>query len=207
VTDEPPSGDDEARALVEIEDALVSHFFLGLVAQLQRQFDNLGSADSEDAVAHAVEKLVLRVKAGPPVRDVKAYVARSAFNALNREANRRKRVQLVPLDERDDRIDAESAEDIVLRRAALELVRAEVRTWENAHVRAVTSVWLDVLESGEVVETEEIAEIVAVNLGEEISAGSVRTWKARGLKKLHAFVEREQLAQTRRPDDQQEKEE
>jgi DNA-directed RNA polymerase specialized sigma24 family protein len=91
--------DDAAEGLPALQQLLVDKFFLGLVHQLQGQFSNLGSAEVEDAVADAVEKLLKRLSQRP-VRSVKDYLAKVAFNDLNRIA--KSRVKEVGLGERDD---------------------------------------------------------------------------------------------------------
>jgi len=176
-----------AEGLSELEQLLVDKFFLGLVHQLQGQFDNVGSGRVEDAVAYAVEK-VLKRQAEGPISDVKGYLATVAFNDLNKYVLRRKKYPEYDLDERGDQ-ELDSAEDEVMRSAAIDILKAEVRSWENAKIREVMLVYIDVMAFGEPMETDEVADLVSMTLGEEIAPGSVRTWKARGLRKLREFIE------------------
>lgn len=180
-------GDTEnpSEGLPELEQLLVDRFFLGLARQLQSQFSNVGSARVEDAVADAVEQLVKRLDHGP-VRSVRDYLAKVAFNNLNRLVARQ--VKEVELAEGEHNL-APSAESEVLRNAAIGIIQAEVRTWENAHIREIMLVYVDVMAYGEPLDTEEVAALVSVTLNEDISPLSVRTWKARGLRKLREFID------------------
>lgn len=187
VTDMRDDAEAQEEGIPELERALIDRFFLGLVRQLRSQFDNVGSAQVEDAVAVSVERLLIRLQRGP-VRDVRSYLAKSAFNELRKTASRRVEVAL---EERDD-AEIPSAEDVVLRGAAIDLIRAEISTWENDHIKHVMFVYVDMLVANDVLETDEVADIVSVNLGEHISPMSVRTWKARGLRKLRQFIENEE---------------
>jgi DNA-directed RNA polymerase specialized sigma24 family protein len=177
----------EATGLDQLELLLRQRFFDGLVRQLRVKFSNLGSSDVEDAVAGAVESLVKRLSRRPVSGDLRAYLSKSAFNEARRAARRRTRGLECPLDERDDS-ELPSTEDDALRTAGIEMIKAEVRSWENANVREVTLVYVEALVEGELLDTEEVAEIVSTVLGEEINPNSVRTWKARGLRKLQQFV-------------------
>jgi DNA-directed RNA polymerase specialized sigma24 family protein len=176
---EPGEGVDELKQL------LVERFFLGLVRQFRGEYPNLGSAAIEDAIATAVEKVLKRL-AGGSVRDVRGYLAKVAHNEAKKAGRRAARE--IPLGERPDGLD-EAAEDTVLREAALGIIKAEIAGWENAHVREVMLVYVDVIALDEPLETDEVAEIVGANLGEEINPLSVRTWKARGIKRLRTFIE------------------
>jgi len=179
--------DPEGEGLPDLEQLLVDRFFLGLIDQLQAQFRNVGSGRVEDAVAHAVEKVLKRLEKGQ-IRDVKAYLAKVAYNDLNKFSRRQKRYPEVVLDERDEGASG-SAEDSALRSAAIDIIKAEVRSWENANIREVMLVYIDVIAYDEPMDTDEVAELVSATLGQEIAPGSVRTWKARGLRKLREFIE------------------
>lgn len=161
-------------------------FMLGLVGQLQAAYPSAGTGQVEDAVAEAVSRLLVRLRKEPPVADVASYLAKVAYNTLKRTAERRAAYE-VPLEERPEGA-AESAEEAALRHAAVEVIRAEIRTWTNANIREVMLVYVDSIAYGEPLEAEEVALIAGQSLGEEISAGSVRVWKARGLKRLQEFV-------------------
>jgi DNA-directed RNA polymerase specialized sigma24 family protein len=172
------------EGLPELEQLLIDMFPLGLVRQLQQQYGNLGSAQVEDAVAIAVERLVKRLRRGP-VRDVRKYLSKIAFNELNRIALR---ATDLPLDgERDDR-PLPSAEEVALRNLAIDIIKEEIRTWENSHIREVTLIYVEATAYGEVLETDEVAEIIRSTLGEEINSLSVRKWRSRGLRKLREFI-------------------
>jgi DNA-directed RNA polymerase specialized sigma24 family protein len=188
------------------EDALLrlmrGGFLLGLVSQLQAAYPSAGTGQVEDAVAEAVSRLVVRLRKEPPVAEVASYLAKVAHNTLKRAAERTAR-QEAPLDERPEDT-AASSEDEALRHAAVEVIRAEIRTWTNANIREVMLVYVDSIAYGEPLEADEVALIAGQSLEEEISAGSVRVWKARGLKKLQEFVGDAGLLETRRTDGEEE---
>lgn len=196
--DEAGQGDGEDVLL----DLLKGGFMLGLVSQLHQAYPNAGSGPIEDAVAEAVSRLLVRVLKEPPVSDVASYLAKVAHNTLKRGAERATNRES-PLEERPEEADV-SAEDEALRHAAVELIRAEVRSWENANIREVMLVYVDSIAYGEPLEAVDVATIAGQNLGEEISAGSVRVWKARGLKRLQEFVGRAGIVETRRPGGEEE---
>lgn len=182
---------DAGDGLDELEELLEGGFFLGLLEQLRRQFRNLQSEDVEDAVVAAAEKTVRRVQKSP-VMDVRKYLAKVAYNECNKATRRP-----VPVDATAPT--EQNVEESVLQDAAVALVKAEVRTWENAHIREVTLAYLEMYLSGEVLDTEEVAEIVTAVLGEQISSVSISQWKARGFRRLREFIESNEWFD-RRPD-------
>jgi DNA-directed RNA polymerase specialized sigma24 family protein len=195
------TGDEEEDDAIG-EDALLDlmrgGFVLGLVSQLQAAYTSAGTGQVEDAVAEAVSRLVVRLRKEPPVADVASYLAKVAHNTLKRTVERRAK-QEAPLDDRPEEA-APAAEDEALRHAAVEVIRAEIRTWTNANIREVMLVYVDSIAYGEPLEAEEVAVIAGQSLDEEISAGSVRVCKARGLKRLQEFVGDAGLIETRRTD-------
>lgn len=176
--------DDFGEGVDELEDLLAGGFFLGLVGQLQRQFRQIPPADIEDAVLEALQKMVQRLKTRGPVRDARKYLATIAYNCCNKASKQPVHLEIPERDAREITV-----ENSVLQNAAIELIKTEVRSWENAHIREVISVYVEMIVTGELLEADEIAEIVSVNLGEQISVMSVSQWKARGLRKLREFIE------------------
>ncbi|PVA35870.1 sigma-70 family RNA polymerase sigma factor [Mycobacteroides abscessus] len=178
------SGLDELERLV-----LGGSFLLGLVEQLGVAYPTAGRGLAEDCVQEAVRSLVIRMNRPPPVRDVRAYLARVAFNTLKRVAPRILQHE-VPLEARPDAAHR-SAEDEALRDAAVRAVKQEIRTWPNANIREVMLVYIDAIALGEPIEAEEVAELVSPILGEDISPVTVRKWKQRGMNRLREFIERD----------------
>lgn len=197
-------GEGKANGVDALLDLMRGGFLLGLVGQLQAAYPPAGTGQVEDAVAEAVSRLVVRLRKEPPVADLASYLAKVAHNTLKRTADRRAK-QEVRLDDRPAE-PVSSAEDEALRHAAVEVIRAEIRTWTNANIREVMLVYVDSIAYGEPLEAEEVADIAGQSLGEEISTGSVRVWKARGLKRLQEFVGDAGLIETRRTDGEEEEE-
>lgn len=174
---------------------LGERFLLGLVAQLCAAYPSAGSGLAEEAVQEAVRKLVVRMDRPPPLRDVRAYLARVAYNTLNRIAPEVIDYE-VPLEDRPD-TPTPSAEDESLRDAAVKAVKEEIRTWSNANKREVMLIYVDAIALGEPIEAQEVADLVRPILGEEISAPSVRVWKQRGMADLRKFVEQNDWTERR----------
>lgn len=168
-----------------LEGLIRQRFLEGLVRQLERGYPGAGYAKCEDAVCEAAARLVERLRKPPAVTDVRSYISKVAHNVLKNHAQRVDNHES-PLEERDDR-EVSSAEEEALRFAAVEAIKAEIKLWENAHIREVMLVTIEAVAIGEPIEMAEIAEIAGQNLGEELSLQSVAVWKSRGLKKLREF--------------------
>lgn len=183
-------GTDELERLV-----LGQSFLIGLVEQLCYSFPDAGLGLAEEAVEEAVRKLVVRTRKPPPVTDVRGYLARVAYNTLQRTAPKVVNYER-PLDEATHSA-TPSAEADALRYAAVQTVKKEIGTWVNANMREVMLIYVDAITIGEPIEAEEVAELVSPILGEEISPASVRVWKQRGMKRLREFVEESDWGQGR----------
>lgn len=190
------SHDDGDEGLDELERLVLGQsFLLGLVEQLCYSFPTAGLGLAEEAVEEAVRKLVARTQKPPPVRDVRGYLARIAYNTLRRTAPKLVNYER-PLEDAPDAA-LPSAEADALRYAAVQTVKKEIGTWANANMREVMLVYVDAIAIGEPIEAEEVAELVSPILGEEISPASVRVWKQRGMKRLREFVEESDWGQGR----------
>jgi DNA-directed RNA polymerase specialized sigma24 family protein len=168
--------------VADLQDLVRQRFLEGLVRQLERSYPEAGYAKCEDAVCEAAARLVERLRKPPAITDVRSYISKIAHNVLKNSAQRVDNHER-PLDEHDDHA-MPSAEAEALRFAALEAIKAEIKNWENAHIREVMLVTVEAVAIGEPIELAEIAEIAGQNLGEELSLSSVAVWKSRGLKKL-----------------------
>jgi len=182
------SHDDDDNGLDELERLVLGQSFLiGLVEQLRYSFPDAGLGLAEEAVEEAVRKLVVRMRKPPSVSDVRGYLARVAYNTLQRTAPKLVNHER-PLEDAPD-ASTPSAEADALRYAAVQTVKKEIGTWANANMREVMLVYVEAITIGEPIEAEEVAELVSPILGEEISPASVRVWKQRGMKRLRDFVE------------------
>jgi len=153
---------------------------------LERMAQHLGSTFpvvrhlADDAVASAVERTLARARERE-IEHPLDYVFISARNALRRAAKRSRREaspsELVELR-------ATPFEPDVHSEAELDRVRAGVATWKNANIRAVMLVVIDAAREGEYLTLREITDAASATLDEPLAAGSVKTWKRRGIKKL-----------------------
>lgn len=182
--------------LVDLESLVSEGLVTALVRQIQSQYRWLGSAEVEDVVAGAIEQVVHRVKKAPLSGDLAAYVFKAALYRAKNTARQAARRAEGPLDDLPVGTSPPVDED-VLRRQVIELLVAEIRSWENAHIREVTLVDLEAAVAGEPLEDTEVAELVTQVLGEEINSRSVSQWRRRGLQKLTKFAE--QLGGTDEP--------
>lgn len=173
------SEDERADAIF---DAVREGFLVGLVRQLRAAYGDATTEQAEDAVAEAAKRLVARMKRPPRVDDIRAYLAKVAHNEIKQILKRAARLGEVALEDWDDT--AESAESEALRDAAVEAIKAEIRTWENANIREVMLIVVDSIAFGEPLDHSEVAAVAGQNLGEEISVSSVSQWKSRGMRRL-----------------------
>jgi DNA-directed RNA polymerase specialized sigma24 family protein len=182
--------------LVDIESLVSEGLVTAMVRQIQSQYRWLGSAEVEDVVAGAIEQVVRRVKKAPLSGDLAAYVFKAALYRAKNTARQVARRAESPLDDLPAGT-SPPADEEVLRRQVVELLVAEIRSWENAHIREVTLVDLEAAVAGEPLDDTDVADLVAQILGEEINPRSVSQWRRRGLQKLTKFAE--QLGGTDEP--------
>lgn len=174
--------------LVDLEALVSEGLVAALVRQIHSQYRWLGSAEVEDVVAGAIEQVVHRVKKAPLSGDLAAYVFKAALYRAKNTARQVARRAERPLD--DLRVDSTPpVDEEVLRRQVVELLIAEIRSWENAHIREVTLVDLEAAVAGEPLDDTDVADLVSQVLGEEINPRSVSQWRRRGLQKLTKFAE------------------
>lgn len=159
-----------------------------LVRQIQFQYGWLGSAEVEDVVAGAIEQVVRRVKKAPLSGDLAAYVFKAALYRAKNTAQQVARRAERPIDDLPGGTSPPVDEE-VLRRQVVELLVAEIRSWENAHIREVTLVDLEAAVAGEPLDDTEVADLVSQVLCEEINPRSVSQWRRRGLQRLTKFAE------------------
>jgi DNA-directed RNA polymerase specialized sigma24 family protein len=182
--------------LVDLESLVSEGLVTALVRQIQSQYGWLGSAEVEDVVAGAIEQVVRRVKKAPLSGDLAAYVFKAALYRAKNTARQVARRAERPLDDLPASTSPPVDEE-VLRRRVVELLVAEIRSWENAHIREVTLIDLEAAVAGEPLDDAEVADLVSQVLGEEINPRSVSQWRRRGLQKLTKFAE--QLGGTDEP--------
>lgn len=183
--------DEDASAPEALDDlvALVTGGLVdALVRQLRSSYTSLGNAEIEDVVAGSIERVVARIQKGPLHGDLAAYVYKATLNGANKAARQKARRAEVSLAPDLAQPTADVADD-VLRRQVVQLLLAEVRSWENANIRVVTLVYLEAAVAGEPLDSVEVAELASPVLGEELNPASVRKWKARGMQKLRDFLQ------------------
>jgi DNA-directed RNA polymerase specialized sigma24 family protein len=171
------------------EELLASGFLEGLVARLRFSYKSVGD-HAADAVAHAVEELMISTK----VKNPRRWVTAVAWNRMKMIGVQQARLKsLDELAEYDPdqaifRDDAGTAEEQALRDVVYGEVVAHVNTWPTDNVRVVTLLYLEAAHKGEPLTSEDAAEIASQILGEEVSDHFVRTWKSRGLARLRTWV-------------------
>lgn len=177
--------EDQLEELAELVDGGLID---ALVRQIRAYYGTLGSGDVEDAVADAVERVVRRMKKGPLEGDLRSYMFKATLNSANKAVRRAQRRAESSLDASPEGA-APAVDEEVLRGQVIQLLLAEIRSWENAHIREVTLIYLEAAVAGEPIEGEEVAELASHILGEEINPRSVSQWRARGIRKLTTFYE------------------
>lgn len=186
----------------ELDDLFREGFLAGLIAQLHNNYPTASWAEIEDAVCEAAARLAEQLSAGNSVKDVRSYFAKVAYHTHTRFKGSiaKREVRLPELHLPDDyrpagtspsaEDEAVRREEKALRRNAIDAMKLEIRTWTNINIREVMLVVIEAAEAGEPIDTDEIARIVAQNLGEEaVSVVSVRKWKQRGFEKIRDFLE------------------
>jgi DNA-directed RNA polymerase specialized sigma24 family protein len=150
-----------------------------MVRSLDASFPNLGTA-ADDAVATAVERL-LRRSSKRPVANVAGWlyvVARNEMASVARRASQETMYDENVVGARDGFEDGVVSEDVVRR------LRAWVTSWDNRNIRAVTLVLIDAAVDGERLTRDELVDLASAAVGEELSSGSVGTWRKRGLERI-----------------------
>jgi hypothetical protein len=174
----------EAEAM--LRDGLIE----GLARRLRRDFPSLAD-EATAAIGQAVERLVTRPSAPDNPR---GYLAASAYNEMKRLARRAARTTSLDALRRDsdlafDPVDpAWTVEETALLDTVYREVRAFVESWETAHVRVVTLLYVEAAYEGEPLSSDDAAVLAAEILGEEVDAAFVRTWKSRGYRRLRQWV-------------------
>jgi DNA-directed RNA polymerase specialized sigma24 family protein len=157
--------------------------------EMERIAVNLGrrypeaAGHANDAVYSAVEKVLQRAEQ-LDVEKVGSYLFATAKNEMVDVGKRWSRFD----DYDEDATDGASFEQRVLDEDVFDRVRAHVRTWKNANVRAVTLAVLDSVQAGEPLDTDELTRAASEILDRRLSPDSVRSWKSRGLLRLQREV-------------------
>jgi hypothetical protein len=158
-----------------------------LIGALRNAFPDLRD-EAEDAIFEAVAKL-LRRSNERRIEHVSAWIYKVATNHLIRTHHQRaRRTDAEPeLDEKQD------PAEIAHGRETLALVKRIIVTWENAHIRVVTLLYVEAAWLGEPMSLLEARDLATSILGEELSLGSIGTWKDRGFNRLTAELTRMDL--------------
>lgn len=179
-----------------IDEMLADGTIEGLASRLRGTYPKIRFA-VEDAIAHAVEKLIVQVQ----VRKPPQYLAACATNHMNGVARELARRRLISLDMLQDNPDTTfdledeswTVEESALVNAVYDEVTRHVETWEPGNVKVVTLLYLEAAYNGEPLTSEDAAQVVSEIIGEEVGSDFVRTWKSRGFRRLRKYAEEVQL--------------
>jgi hypothetical protein len=151
-----------------------------VVRFLQGKFRSCTQEEVEDAISTSVERLLKRGAGAGLIEDVMAWITTVASNELRRGLRHPKPAELTEAD--PDRgpspLDAAVLSDLLSR------IDRIVASWENAHLRTITSLYIEAYVNDwplSLVEAKSAAEAI---LGEELSIGSIGAWKRRGFVRL-----------------------
>jgi DNA-directed RNA polymerase specialized sigma24 family protein len=135
--------------------------------------------DLRDEVEDAVYEAISRLFRHKPVQHPSAWIYKVASNYIVHKFRDR-----TPYLNVEPATGGEDPAEVVQGRQALALIKKIVERWENAHVRVVTMLYIEAAWLGEPLSLLEARENAASILGEDLSIGSIGTWKARGFDRL-----------------------
>jgi hypothetical protein len=175
--------------VAQVEQMLREGFIEGLTISLRHKYPTLAE-EAGGAVAHAVEKLIIRGTAPDQPRN---YLASSAYNDMKRTARRQARLASLDAEAespspRQFADKAWTVEEQALIDEAYKELKTHVEMWETDHVRVVTLLYLEAAYRGEPLASTDAAQLTGDILGEEIDAAFVRTWWSRGKRRLKDYV-------------------
>jgi DNA-directed RNA polymerase specialized sigma24 family protein len=185
----PVSTKIQSAAAAQGEELMRERFPDGLVRSLETKFEGGRVHDFEDAIAVGFEKLVKRQEAH---ENPHGYVTAVATNAMLRILARAARERLP-----DSDLPEEGAPDVwsdptgdeAIAAAMLAFVRGVVESWESRNYRTAMLVILEAAEVEEPLSADELAEELEDRLGQDVSSGTARQWRKRGLDRLRAELE------------------
>jgi hypothetical protein len=138
---------------------------------------------TDDAVAEAVERTLSHARR-KDIADPLGFTYVVARNSLRRAAKNRDQSQLG--EDALAELSSPPFEDGVVSEIELDRIRAGVKSWPNENIRTVMLVVIDAAREGIYLSLIEITEAASAALGRSLEAGSVKTWKRRGIKALAA---------------------
>jgi hypothetical protein len=195
-----------ARAQLEdeVQSMVDDRFPEGLVRMLAGDYPAGTHGDYEDAVATGFEKLVASER---KMENPRGFVTTVAINAMRRTLRRAALQQLAGVDsddgERDDLLDRQIGEwtDPTAEQAAAddayEFMQTLVGAWESRNIKTTTRLVLTAASIGEALSSEELAQRLEDQLGQDVSASTARQWRKRGLDRLRReLIEADLLEET-----------
>lgn len=172
------TSDDLSGLECQLQDLMSSGYVDRLVRRLEASF-RVDYATVEDGVAEAVLRLARRWGRAQ-VDDVGAWLTVVVTNWLKH------RVTHIGLDElpSEPADDALRPEDVAVAADMLRYVKDVIGRWENRNVATITQLYVEAAFAGEPLSLVEARDLAQQILGENISLGSVGTWKSRGFDRL-----------------------
>jgi hypothetical protein len=183
--EDPENGGSAAQ---QIEDLLTDRRLDGVVRTVQARHPSASFVRVQDAVLTVIARLV--ANGHGPARNIEHLLVIAAGRELVSQWRKTHREHLrEPGDGHLDTAAAEpsSEEKVVLGEAGKDGLRwllRHVRAWDNRGHALVVEIYLTAALEDEVLTPEEVAELIAVPLDQEVRPGTVAVWKTRGFARL-----------------------
>lgn len=161
---------------------LMEEGFFDRTVRLLRRDHPAVAAQVEDVVSDSVLRLVLRPDTLPPVEDVAGYLFASARNGILDAQSRQQR--LARYEDEFEGAETEAADYDLMQKEAFRELQQIARRFPNQNMREITLLYLDSLYYREPLTGAQAAERLREITGEDISEGSIGTWKMRGFAQL-----------------------
>ena len=180
--------EDEGSAARQIENLLTDRRLDGVVRTVQARHPSASFARVQDAVLAVIARLV--ANGHGPARNIEHLLVTAAGRELVSQWRKTRREYLrEPGDGYLDKAAPEPSpeDEVVLGEAGKEGLRwlmHHVRKWDNRSHALVVEIYLTAALEDEIVTPEEVAELIAVPLDQEVRPGTVAVWKTRGFARL-----------------------
>lgn len=182
-SEEAPDGLERLPALeAEFQKMLEERFLDGLVRRFEKLFPGFAQ-HVEDVLFEEVVRLV--EGAEPLPRNVRAVLT---WRLRKRMLDVAKRPR--PLGQEAEEVDDDTPERRAIRKEMFDRVKGLIDAWPNPTMALVVRLTLEAAYYDEILEVDDVKEIVAEQLGHELTTANVWKLRSRGLRRLAAEVAR-----------------